>query len=76
VIWVIVFGAIGLAGLIMLVSYAVWLAHKAGDVFSELEVLAARADELARLLNQIRIPERAYLTDWPNGRTISGEIDQ
>jgi hypothetical protein len=76
VLWVIVFVGIGLAGLIMLISYAVWLAHKTSDVFSELEMLAARADELADLLSQIRVPERAYLADWRNGRTISGEIDQ
>ena len=28
-VWVIVFGGIALAGLVMLISYAVWLAHKA-----------------------------------------------
>jgi hypothetical protein len=76
VVWVIVFVGIGLAGLIMLISYAVWLAHKTSDVFSELEVLAVRADKLAQLLSQIRVPERPYLTDRRNGRTISGEIDQ
>jgi hypothetical protein len=75
VVWVIVFAGIGLAGVIMLISYAVWLAHKTSDVFSELEMLAVRADELAQLVSQIRIPERAYLVDWRNGRTISGEID-
>lgn len=74
-VWVIVFAGIGLAGVIMLISYAVWLAHKTSDVFSELEMLAVRADELAQLVSQIRIPERAYLVDWRNGRTISGEID-
>ena len=74
-VWVIVFAGIGLAGVIMLISYSVWLAHKTSDVFSELEMLAVRADELAQLVSQIRIPERAYLVDWRNGRTISGEID-
>jgi hypothetical protein len=76
VVWVIVFAGIGLAGVIMLISYAVWLAHKTSDVFNELEMLAVRADELAQLASQIRIPEGAYLVDWRNGRTISGEIDQ
>lgn len=52
-IWVLVFGLIALAGLIMLVSYAVWLAHKASDLFSELEMLGRRAEELADLLSQI-----------------------
>ncbi len=53
-IWVFVFGGIALAGLITLVSYAIWLFHKAADVFSELEMLATRADEAANLLGQIR----------------------
>jgi hypothetical protein len=52
-IWVLVFGLIALAGLIMLVSYAVWLAHKAADLFSELEMLGTRAEELADLLSQL-----------------------
>jgi hypothetical protein len=52
-IWVLVFGLIALAGLIMLVSYAVWLAHKAADLFSELEMLGTRAEELAELLSQL-----------------------
>jgi len=75
-VWVIVFIGIGLAGLIMLVSYAVWLAHKASDLFSELDMLAVRAAELADLLTQIRVPESTYLPDWGNERTISAEIDQ
>ena len=36
-IWVIVFAGIALAGLVMLISYAVWLAHKAADVWSEVD---------------------------------------
>ena len=63
-VWVIVFVGIGLAGLIMLISYAVWLAHKASDLFSELDMLAVRAAELADLLAQIRVPESTYLPDW------------
>ena len=55
-IWVAVFGGIALVGLIMLISYAVWLAHKAADVMSELAVLADRADQLADLLSQIQSP--------------------
>ena len=55
-IWVAVFGGIALAGLIMLISYAVWLAHKAADVMSEIVVLADRADQLADLLGQIQPP--------------------
>ena len=75
-VWVIVFVGIGVAGLIMLISYAVWLAHKASDLFSELDMLAVRAAELADLLAQIRVPESTYLPDWGNERTISAEIDQ
>jgi hypothetical protein len=54
VIWVAVFGGIALVGLVMLISYGVWLAHKAADVMSEIEVLADRAGQLADLLSQIQ----------------------
>jgi hypothetical protein len=57
VLWVFVFGGIALVGLVMLIAYAVWLAHKASDVMSELGVLAERADQLAGLLGQIQGPE-------------------
>jgi hypothetical protein len=56
VVWVAVFGGIALVGLIMLISYGVWLAHKASDVLSEVAVLADRADQLAGLLSQIQPP--------------------
>ena len=72
-IWVIVFGSIGLAGAIMLICYAVWLAHKASDLFSELEMLGVRADELAELVGQINVPERAFQPDWHSDRTISSQ---
>ena len=75
-IWVIVFVGIGLAGLIMLISYAVWLAHKASDLFSELDMLAVRAGELSDLLAQIRVLESDLLPDPRNDRTISAQIDQ
>jgi hypothetical protein len=76
-IWVIVFVGIGLAGLLMLISYAVWLAHKTSDLFSELDMMAVRAGELAGLLGQIRVPESPeFQSDWLNDRTISAEIDQ
>ncbi len=57
VVWVFVFGGIALAGLVMLIAYAVWLAHKASDVMSEVQVLAERGDQLAGLLAQIQVPE-------------------
>lgn len=55
-VWVFVFGGIALAGLIMLISYAVWLAHKAADLYSEIEMLGTRATELAQLLESIEPP--------------------
>ena len=75
-IWVIVFVGIALAGLVMLISYAVWLAHKAADVWSEVDMLAVRADELAQLLAQIEVPERAFQSYWPADGTITAEIDR
>jgi len=56
-IWVLVFGAIALAGLITVISYGVWLWHKASDLFSELEMLGKRLEELGALLEQIQPPE-------------------
>ena len=55
-VWVLIFGGIALAGLITVASYAVWLAHKASDLFSELQMLGKRAEELADLVAQIEIP--------------------
>jgi hypothetical protein len=72
-IWVIVFVGIALAGLVMLISYAVWLAHKAADVWSEVDMLAVRANELAQLLAQIEVPERAFQSDWSTDRTIAAD---
>lgn len=55
-VWVLVFGAIALAGLVMLIGYAVWLAHKAADLYSEIEMLGTRATELAALVESIELP--------------------
>jgi hypothetical protein len=57
VVWVFVFGGIALVGLVMLIAYAVWLAHKAADVMSELRVLAERGDQLAELVARVQMPE-------------------
>ena len=75
-IWVIVFAGIALAGLVMLICYAVWLAHKAADVWSEVDMLAVRANELAQLVAQIEVPERAFQSYWAADRTITAEIDR
>ena len=74
-VWVIVFLGIGLAGAIMCVCYAVWLAHKAADVWSEVDQLALRASEFADLVDRIEVPERAFQSDLRNGYMISTEID-
>lgn len=58
-LWVLVFGGIGLAGLVMVVAYAVWLAHKAGDLFAEVRVLTDRGSQIASLLGEIRPPSSA-----------------
>lgn len=55
-IWALVFGGIALAGLVTAISYAVWLAHKASDLFSEVRMLGRRLDEAAALLGSIEVP--------------------
>jgi hypothetical protein len=56
VLWVVVFLVIALGGLAMLVGYAVWLAHKTADVFSELRVVGKLGDELTGMLAEIGVP--------------------
>ena len=58
--WVMIFAGIALAGLIMVVSYVMWLAHKASDVMSEVGVLGDRAGQLTDLVSQIHVPERRF----------------
>ncbi|WP_375426191.1 hypothetical protein [uncultured Friedmanniella sp.] len=53
-LWVWVFVAIAVGGLVMLISYAVWLAHKTADLLSEVGVLADQAGQLGDLLAQIQ----------------------
>lgn len=55
-IWVLVFGGIALAGLATVISYAVWLAHKASDLYSEVRMLGRRAEEVQQLLEGIKLP--------------------
>jgi hypothetical protein len=69
-VWVIVFVGIALAGVVMLIAYAVWLAHKASDVWSEVDMLAVRANELAELVGQIEVPDRGLRSQWSSDRTI------
>ena len=56
-IWVLVFAAIAVVGLVMLVFYGVWLAHKAADVLAEVGVLTERGGQLIHLLEEIRVPD-------------------
>ena len=58
--WVMIFAGIAVAGLIMLISYGIWLAHKASDVMSEVVVLGDRAGQLMELLSQVQVPERRF----------------
>ena len=51
---VVAVGGIAVAGLVMVISYGVWLWHKASDLFSEFEMLGRRAEELADLVAQIQ----------------------
>ncbi|MDR1768658.1 MAG: hypothetical protein LBR32_09590 [Propionibacteriaceae bacterium] len=55
-VWALVFGGIAAAGLVLLVCYAIWLWHKASDLYSEIEMLGKRADELSQLLAQVSLP--------------------
>ena len=63
VLWVIIFVAIAVAGLIMVVCYAVWLAHKTADVLSEVTVLADRGGQLLELIGQIDMPPARFDPD-------------
>jgi hypothetical protein len=71
VVWVLVFGGIALAGLVMLVCYAVWLIHKASDVMSEVRVLLSRGDQLAAVVGQIQVPQRTPFADVDSQRTFA-----
>jgi hypothetical protein len=74
VVWVLVFGGIALAGLVMLVCYAVWLIHKASDVMSEVRVLLSRGDQLAAVVGQIQVPQRTPFADLDSQRTLRGDL--
>ena len=73
-IWVLVFGGIAVAGLAMVVSYAVWLIHKASDVMSEVRVLFDYGDQLATLVGQIQVPQLdAFGDDVDSERMVRGD---
>lgn len=54
--WVWIFGGVALLGLVVVVSYAIWLWHKASDLFSEFQMLGRRADEAAELVASLKLP--------------------
>lgn len=54
-IWVWVFVAIAVVGLIVMISYGVWLFHKAADIYAELKMLGKRGEEIQALLNQLEL---------------------
>ena len=71
-LWVVVFGVLALAGLVTLVCYAVWLAHKTADLLSEVAVLGDRAGELADLVGQIHAPGDVREVGGVEGTLIRG----
>lgn len=72
--WVLIFGAIALAGVAMLVAYGVWLAHKTADVLSELDVLASRVAELGDLVAQVGIAPAEGRELQPDRLAVSTEL--
>lgn len=63
-VWVIVFAAIALIGIVTVLGYAIWLWHKASDLFSEIEMLGRRAEELAELVGRIELPGATAEQHW------------
>ncbi|MGA4507688.1 hypothetical protein ACQB6R_08240 [Propionibacteriaceae bacterium G1746] len=72
-IWVWVFLAIAVAGLITMISYAVWLFHKAGDVYAEVKMLGRRGEELTALLGQLDLDP---LTSSTGGQLVTNHHDE
>ena len=54
--WVLIYLAIALAGLVMVACFAVWLWRKAIALLREAGVLMEQADQLAGLLAQLGAP--------------------
>lgn len=75
-LWVFVFGGIGVAGLVMVICYAVWLAHKTADVMSELAVLADRTGRIADLLSQIQLPDPSMPPRSDDARIVGDRDDE
>jgi hypothetical protein len=71
VLWVVLVLVLALGALAVLVSYAVWLAHKTADVLGEVGQLADQAAQLGELLAQISVPEPTSQAPAANGRTAA-----
>ncbi|HBX82019.1 MAG: hypothetical protein WAV45_00985 [Propionibacteriaceae bacterium] len=48
-----VFVAIALGGLVVMVAFAIRLAHQASDLFSEVAMLGTRVEELGELVSHL-----------------------
>ena len=73
-VWVLLFGGLALAGLVILVCYAVWLIHKASDVMSEVRVLLNRGDQLAAIVGEVEVPQWTGFAETDSRRTLRGDL--
>lgn len=71
-IWVWVLLGIGVAGLVMVVCYAVWLWHKVSDVMAEVAVVTDRLGQVGDLLAQLDLTP----LDAPFGAPSDGAADR
>jgi hypothetical protein len=60
VLWLIVFCALAVAGLVTVLCYGIWLAHKLSDLLAELRMLAQTGERLAELASEITFPQRGW----------------
>lgn len=67
-LWVAVFGAVALGGLVMVALFTVSLAHKLADLAGEVRQLAGRAGRLADLVGQVRLPDPLAARETHPGR--------
>jgi hypothetical protein len=75
VIWTFIIAGIALAGLLMVVSYAVWLIHKASDVMGEVRMLLGHGGQLVALVGEIQVPQFAGFEEVDNAHTAqSGHV--
>lgn len=68
VFWVILCLSIAVAALLSATCYAVWLAHKTSDVWSEVNVLVDVVGRLGDLASNIKVPPA------PGGQDRAGDV--